>query len=142
MIMIAGFRWLTAAGNASLITQAKDQITSALIGLLIGIGSYALLNVINPQLVSLRSLEIGRVGEGEGISFETCEDKEYGDSCVKDEINGYCSKNKACIPCAEEGTPCGASGTVPAYACPNEQGVCGKDNGCRLNIHGFQVCAY
>lgn len=78
MIMIAGFRWLTAAGNASLITQAKNQITSALIGLLIGIGSFALLNFINPQLVSLRNLEISEVGKEEDINKDKelnfCED--------------------------------------------------------------------
>ena len=62
MIMIAGSRWMMAGGNAALITQAKNQIISALIGLVIAIGSYTLLNFINPSLVRLGSLEIDPIG--------------------------------------------------------------------------------
>ncbi|MFA6146478.1 MAG: pilin [Patescibacteria group bacterium] len=58
MIMIAGFRWMTAAGSAPQITQAKDQINSALIGLVLAIGAYSLLSFLNPALVRFKSLEI------------------------------------------------------------------------------------
>ena len=61
MIMVGGFRWMTAGGNASVVTSAKDQITSALIGLLIGVGSFALLKFINPELVVLRNLNLGEI---------------------------------------------------------------------------------
>lgn len=58
MIMIAGSKWMFAGGNAALITQARNQIISALIGLVIAIGSYTLLSFINPSLVRLGSLKI------------------------------------------------------------------------------------
>jgi len=59
MIMIAGFQWMTAAGNASAIGQAKSRISSSLIGLLLAIGAYSLLNFVNPSLVHLRTLDLG-----------------------------------------------------------------------------------
>jgi len=58
MIMIAGFQWMTAAGNASAIGQARSRISSSLIGLLLAVGAYSLLNFINPSLVHLRSLDL------------------------------------------------------------------------------------
>jgi len=62
MIMIAGFRWMTAAGSAPQITQAKDQINSALIGLILAIGAYSLLSFLNPALVRFKNLEITPIG--------------------------------------------------------------------------------
>jgi type III secretory pathway component EscS len=61
VIMVGGFQWMTAGGNASIVTQAKDRVVSALIGLLIGIGSYALLNFINPELVMFKKLDLGEI---------------------------------------------------------------------------------
>ncbi len=94
MIMIAGFRWMTAGGSAPLISQAKDQITSSLIGLLIAIGSYALLNFINPSLVRFRSLDLTPIEE---ISaFRNCGNCEEGQICIRKsttEMQGYCVNN-------------------------------------------------
>ena len=81
MIMIAGSRWMFAGGNAALITQAKNQIISALIGLVIAIGSYTLLNFINPSLVRLGSLEIDPI-QGELLENLSC--------TVKIEDDGIC----------------------------------------------------
>ena len=61
MIMVAGFQWMTAAGNASTIGQAKSRISSSLIGLLLVIGAYSILNFINPSLVHLRTLDLGDI---------------------------------------------------------------------------------
>jgi len=57
MIMVGGISWMSAAGNAAIITGAKTKITSALIGLIIGISSYTLLSLINPELVQLKDLD-------------------------------------------------------------------------------------
>ena len=67
MIMVAGFQWMTAGGSGSAITKAKGRITQALIGLLLGIGAYTLLNFINPSLVNLRDIKLGNV---EGVEKE------------------------------------------------------------------------
>jgi hypothetical protein len=58
MIMVAGFRWLAAAGNAATIGEAKRSITSAIIGLILAVGSYTALQVINPDLLNLKAIVI------------------------------------------------------------------------------------
>lgn len=55
LIMIGGLRWIVAAGNESTITEAKEMITSAIMGLVIALLSYTLLLFINPQLTDLES---------------------------------------------------------------------------------------
>ncbi|MBI3115691.1 MAG: hypothetical protein HYZ09_04360 [Candidatus Kerfeldbacteria bacterium] len=54
MIIYGGFRWITAAGNPSRIQAAQDTINSALIGLVLALTSYLILNSINPNLVRFR----------------------------------------------------------------------------------------
>lgn len=40
--VISGFKWMTAEGNESKVSQAKDTITRAVIGLIVVISSYAI----------------------------------------------------------------------------------------------------
>ncbi|MFH0853768.1 MAG: pilin [bacterium] len=54
MTMYAGIQWLTAAGDASKITNAKSTMNGAVIGLILVLTSYVLLAAINPDLVKLR----------------------------------------------------------------------------------------
>jgi hypothetical protein len=60
MIIIGGIEWM---GTDSVFakTEAKKRITSAILGLLIALGSYALLNTINPDLLGRRGLNIDQV---------------------------------------------------------------------------------
>jgi hypothetical protein len=68
MIMVSGFRWLAAAGNAGTIGEAKRSITSAVIGLILAVGSYTALQVINPDLLNLKSIVIKGVATN-GLSL-------------------------------------------------------------------------
>ncbi|OGY78471.1 MAG: hypothetical protein A3B74_02125 [Candidatus Kerfeldbacteria bacterium RIFCSPHIGHO2_02_FULL_42_14] len=52
MIMWGGFKWVTAAGNSGRISDAKDTIYNAIIGLVLALLSWTMLNVINPALTS------------------------------------------------------------------------------------------
>ncbi|MDO8499167.1 MAG: pilin [bacterium] len=54
MIIVVGAQWITSAGSSDMISSAKKRITGALVGLLIAYLSYAILNTLNPNLVSLR----------------------------------------------------------------------------------------
>lgn len=56
MVMFGGFKWLTAGGNSSRVSDAKDVIYSAVIALLLTFGAYILLRTINPQLVQIQDL--------------------------------------------------------------------------------------
>ncbi|MBI5728147.1 MAG: hypothetical protein HY984_00135 [Candidatus Magasanikbacteria bacterium] len=58
MIIVAGFQWTIAGGNTDMITSAKKKIGGAITGLVIALGSYALLYTINPELTNYRSLKI------------------------------------------------------------------------------------
>lgn len=58
MLVLGGFRFLTSAGNPSSQKDAKDIITSAIIGLLLLLSSYLLLQVINPDILTLKGLII------------------------------------------------------------------------------------
>ena len=50
IIMIAGFKYLTSIGNPAILEEAKDQIFSAILGLLILLSSWLILNAVNPAL--------------------------------------------------------------------------------------------
>jgi len=58
MIVIAGIKYATAGGNESQIRDARDQISQAILGLLLLMASYLILKTINPALVNLSALEI------------------------------------------------------------------------------------
>jgi hypothetical protein len=58
MIMVGGLRYLTAGGNTSAISSAKETIFGAIIGLFLTFGSFILLQTINPALTQLKLPDI------------------------------------------------------------------------------------
>lgn len=52
-ILMGGFSYVTSAGNPQKAADGKNQILSALLGLLLILGSWVLLNLINPDLLKL-----------------------------------------------------------------------------------------
>ena len=52
-LVYGGFRYLTSAGNPAAISDAKDRIFSAFLGLIILLCSYLILVTINSQLTML-----------------------------------------------------------------------------------------
>jgi len=68
MVSIGGFMYLTSAGNTSAMGTAKGVIFDALIGLIIALTAWLLLNVINPDLtnVSINGLSPVAVTPGAG----------------------------------------------------------------------------
>ncbi len=57
-IMIGGFNWLLAGGNASRVTEAKNWISAAFSGLGLALGSYLILVTINSNLVRFPAIKI------------------------------------------------------------------------------------
>lgn len=53
VLIIAGVRFMTSGGDVNTMKDAKEQIFSAFLGLLILLCAYIILNTINPQLVQL-----------------------------------------------------------------------------------------
>ena len=74
MIVMAGIDYVTAEGNASKIDDAKGKIRNALLGLAVLLGSFLILNTINPGLTSIIFKGAGKqpqeeitVSEGAGV---------------------------------------------------------------------------
>lgn len=54
-IIFAGIRWIRAGGNEQSVTEAKDTIKSAVYGLIVVFGSYALVNFVVLKLIGATS---------------------------------------------------------------------------------------
>lgn len=93
MIMIGGFMWILSGGDAGRVSQAKQYIKNASLGLVLLMTAYMILNFINPDLVNLRSIyiEIPSIAVQTG-NFPECQPA-VSDPKVKT-INGqfYCGQ--------------------------------------------------
>ncbi|MBP7133580.1 hypothetical protein KBA73_00010 [Patescibacteria group bacterium] len=71
MILYAGFLWMTAAGDAKQVQEAKDRIQRAIIGLLIIASAFAITRFIMSQLfgaTGLNGMLDGNNGGGQSVS--------------------------------------------------------------------------
>lgn len=66
MLIIGAYQYLMAAGNIGKVDAAKETIGSALLGLILGLCAWIILEKINPDLVNMRAITqiSGVVGEG------------------------------------------------------------------------------
>lgn len=62
-LMIGGVIWLTSAGNASKVSQAKGWITGSITGIIILLTSYILLYEINPNLIETKYISLETIEE-------------------------------------------------------------------------------
>ena len=63
MIMIGGIMYLIGGLNPNMIKHGKELITGAVTGLVLLLGSYVLLNTINPNLVNLQPIKVEVIKE-------------------------------------------------------------------------------
>lgn len=77
MIMVGGLRWMTAGGNASAISSAKEMISGAVIGLILLLGSYTVLYTINPDLVNFKALQVKLIQQQLVSYTQTISDEDY-----------------------------------------------------------------
>ena len=121
MIVIGGIFYITSAGNPAAISSAKDRIKAALIGLLIAVSSYLIINAINPNLLNLdfsgsltpitaTSGTSGTTSSSSGggsctpITNGPCSVASLGSSCfgsVASEASSICNVESGGIPTAE-----------------------------------------
>lgn len=62
MLTIGGFVYMTSGGNTATLSRAKGYISDALIGLILALLAYLILNVINPDLVNLNLSRFSAAG--------------------------------------------------------------------------------
>lgn len=113
MTTIAGFKWLTAGGNAGKIGEAKKMIVNAIIGLMIATGAYTILQTINPRLLELHLPLIPKIKTTSFVGIRGCEwYKTLGD--CEGNVGGL---NTGIAPYA----PAGYSGTGCAWDAQTRQ---------------------
>lgn len=92
MVTIGGFMYFTAAGNTSNLGKAKTVITDALLGVVLALTAWLLLNTINPDLtrIDLSSLESIKIDKFELVSNKSEFEKEVfeTDECCIISQNG------------------------------------------------------
>lgn len=58
IIIWAGLKWLLSAGNPERITDARKKLSNALVGLFLVVGSFVILQLVNPGLTLFKPLRI------------------------------------------------------------------------------------
>ncbi|MDO8504596.1 MAG: hypothetical protein Q7S36_01960 [Candidatus Liptonbacteria bacterium] len=107
-ITYAGIKWMLARGNPSGISDAKDQIVQALLGLVLLFGAYIILNTINPELTVL---QIPKLTEFEAASSTA-------NALCLGASNGYCPATY--MNCVDQRAPGAPS---PDYKCVLKLGL-------------------
>lgn len=62
-LTLAGYFWMTAHGDSKQIDKAKTMVKNTVYGIVLALGSYTLLWAINPDLVQLQGLNLGKIKE-------------------------------------------------------------------------------
>ena len=57
MIIISGYRYITAGGNAQTVASAKEMLTGSFVGLILLFAAVLILRTINPDLVDFSKLK-------------------------------------------------------------------------------------
>jgi len=65
MLVVGSIQYIASAGNESILKDAKDRIWNALIGLLLALAAWLILNTINPALIS-NDIQIPKIEPGPG----------------------------------------------------------------------------
>jgi len=60
MLCIGAYQYLMAAGNIGKVENARETISSALFGLILGLLSWIILSKIHPDLVSFKAISGGQ----------------------------------------------------------------------------------
>lgn len=70
MIMWGGFKYLTSRGDKGVIDTAKAQIISAITGVALAFGTYSILMLINPQLLSINTPTLPGLQGGGNVNLQ------------------------------------------------------------------------
>lgn len=92
MVIYGGLRWVAAAGNPGQIKEARDIIDNAVIGVIIGLTSVVLLNIINPKLTHLVLPGLTRIQKIPGnIATHVCTPSELS-QIIADKASSACGE--------------------------------------------------
>lgn len=121
MVVVGGFQYMTARGNPSAIGAARGRITNAVLGLLLLLGSFTLLQTVNPDLVTMRNIIVPEIQSVETLTENKCEDFDREEFTVTP-VNGRCGEQGTVSP--REGRPQIATNTCTWGVCSGEDEAC------------------
>ncbi len=75
IIVWAGVTWLTSGGNPEHISSAKQKMGNAFVGLFLILGSYVILQTVNPALINLRVPPV-KLARQELLGEEKCKKRQ------------------------------------------------------------------
>lgn len=88
MIMIGGIMYMIGGLNQSLIGRGKEYIVGAVTGLILLLGSYVVLQTINPNLVHLQPIEVEVIKEAVILNSNWCSEVAKSDFEIDPVKNG------------------------------------------------------
>ncbi len=104
MLVVGGIQYLGSAESPSRLSDAKDRIWNALIGLVLAVAAWLILNTINPALVS-NDFNLPSLGGGGSTSqqcFCTCNDGSPGTIVTKSDMcTSSCSARGGAKSCSQ-----------------------------------------
>lgn len=62
ILVYASLKYIIAAGDPNKLSDAKNKISSAFLGLLLLIGSWLLISILNPELANISEVSISTIG--------------------------------------------------------------------------------
>ncbi|HBL40001.1 TPA: hypothetical protein DDZ10_05060 [Candidatus Uhrbacteria bacterium] len=129
MIMVGAIQYMMSGGSSSGVGEAKKRIFGALIGLVILLGAYVILNTVNPQLLSLRLPALPKV--------KPVWIAQVGQSCESYMDAGYTVANPSDREYTDKSQPCGKKGKITKGS--NGETLSGDDK-CQFRGCGQGVC--
>lgn len=127
MIMVGGLQYVIGAGMSEQVMKGKERIKKALIGLVLLMGAYVILNTVSPQLVRLElpaTPMVKRVTLLDGSKdCKTLEDKGFktGDAVAGKLGLNFCGATKPVLK-DEKGTDVAAGSICQVMECPPSAG--------------------
>ncbi|MBT5337776.1 hypothetical protein HN858_00415 [Candidatus Falkowbacteria bacterium] len=114
MLIAGGLMYVVSGFNQTLIAKAKSFMTGSVLGLVLLLGTYILLNTVNPNLVGLKPLEIevvvGQVVARTGFCNEFDTTKFDVVDAVCGQMGSYEAKDKSMVDKGEcMGSQCGGN---------------------------------
>lgn len=126
-MIFGGLKYITAVGNSSKISDAKDQILSAISGLLLALLSWVIVDTLNPDVLYMRQpgVAFNELNGGSSGGYCStfvggncqCKDGESGNGASAAACDRYCISQGKCKDSSRE-TACIASGSPVDAAAP------------------------